>query len=551
MSTGLVRPASLGGRSRLRAAAARRLAFCRSALQGGANYARNLAWLVARSLEGRALRAVGAVTCGQLSLAAQAGALALLYWYAEQAQADAVVSLGPFGLEWRAREDFRLLGGVVAASGLCYLANAGLLHWAQNLIIGIGEEELARRLTEVVRIARRLPDPRAADASRIFLESGISQVGRGCRFAAASTVAILGAVTPVIGGVVAGVALLVIDPVLTGMLVLAAGLWCLLLYPLMMRQVAVADRLVQGKRAFANESQALLRSSPGNGLPEVLNSAVELSRVVVGRRRVTNAIATVLETGKAVCATVAALYLAASIIDGNDDWPKFILYLGGLRVALNGGFAAPSVFGTVSRFYPRLLVWIRFRRSAAGIDDEPLGRVGAGDAVVLGRLPDGGPVDAGGGARIALAALAAPPMVRAAFLQARAVESGRPLGTAWVRTDDPSVPIREDASIHLVDAAAFTEMEPAAARAFLDRVPTGVTVIVHRDETGVGAFGESHLLVVEDGAFSEHVRLGTDESRAVLESFAAARVHAAATDPGRAASAFDTVGAGEQDDEET
>ena len=102
-----------------------------------------------------------------------------------------------------------------------------------------------------------------------------------------------------------------------------------------------------------------------------------------------------------------------------------------------------------------------------------------------------------------------------------------------------------------MDAAAFTEMEPAAARAFLDRVPTGVTVIVHRDETGVGAFGESHLLVVEDGAFSEHVRLGTDESRAVLESFAAARVHAAATDPGRAASAFDTVGAGEQDDEET
>ena len=543
-----VTEASPGGRGGLRAAVARRVAFCRSAIRGGVNYARNLAWVIARSLEGHVPRAATAVLSGQLSLAAQAGALAVLYWYAAQAQADAVVAVDPLGLAWRAREDFWLLGGVVAASGICFLVNAGLLYWSEKLIIRIGEDELARRLTEVVRTARRLPDPRAPEASRIFIESGIVQVGRGCRYAAASIVAIFGAVTPVIGGLVAGVALLVIDPVLTGLLAVGAGLWCLLLYPLMMRQVAVADRMVRGKRAFAREARVLLQSPPSTPTPKTLNSAVELARVIIGRRRVMNDIGLVLRTGTAVFGTAAALYLAASIIGGDDDWPKFILYLGGLRIALNGGFAAPQVFGTVSRFYPRLLVSIRYLQSTAGIDDEPLGRIGDVGAVQLGRLPNGAAVDARAGERIALAALAAPPVVAGAFLQARAGETGGPLAAAWLRPEACSVPERKDASIHLVEADGLAVLESAAARAFLDRVPHGLTVVVHRDETRIGEFGESHLLVVEDGAISEWVRLGTAGSRAAVDAFAA-RVRVAAGE-GAGAAAFDAAGMDDQEDED-
>ena len=546
--TELVGDAVAEGRREVRAALARHAAFCRSALRGGLNYGRNIAWVLARTLEGQRLRGCASVAAGQLSLASQAAALAVLYWYAEQAQADAVVALEPFGLAWRAREDFWLLGGVVAASGFCFLANAGLLHWSERLTIRIGETDLARRLTEVVRTARRLPDPRAPEASRILLDNGMLQIGRGCRFAAASVVTMLGAVTPVIGGLAAGVALLVIDPLLTGLLAVGAGLWCLLLYPLMMRQVAFTERNARAKKAFAKESRALLQSPSSTAAPETMTSAVELANVVIGRRYVMNDITVVLQTGTAVFGTAAALYLAASIIGGDDDWPKFILYLGGLRIALNGGFAAPRAFGTVSRFYPRMLLSIGYLQSTARLAGQPLGRIGGGDAIDLGRLPDGGTVDARGGERIALAAPAttAQLVVAGAFLDARAGETGRPLAAAWVRAEDPHAPLSAEASIHLVEANALAALGPAAARACLERI-AGLIVLVHRDETRIGEFGESHLLVVEDGGLSEHARLGTAASRTAIQAFAT-RARAAA-DNRAGAPAFDAA-MDDQEDEE-
>ena len=529
-----VTEASLDDRGGLREAVARRVAFCRSAFRGGVNYARNVTRLMARGLEGRALRAAAAVAAGQLSLAAQAGALGILYWYAEQAQADAVVSVGPLGLEWRARELW-LLGAVIGASGLCFLGSAGFLHRSERLILGIGQEELARRLTQVVRVARRLPDPRAADASRIFIESGLGRVNHGCRDGAMATVRILSAVTPVIGGVAAGVALVVIDPLLTGMLIVGAGLWCLLLYPLMMRQAAIPARLARAQQALAEESRALLRSPPATRTPETMKSAAELARVRIGGRRVMDDITLVLQSGTAVFGTLAALYLAATILGGDEDWPKFILYLGGLRIALNGGFAAPQVFGIVSRLYPRFLLSIRFLQSASGLDELSLGRLCAGESVLLGRLPDGAEVLARGGDRMALAALAVPAAVQAVFLQARAVDTGQRVAAAWMRPDAPFDSVRADASIQLIDAGALAALEPVAVQAVFDRVPPGVIVIVHRDAARIGAFGESRLLAAEEGVLSEHVRLGTAESYAVLESFAD-RAQAAAAKQDRAMS---------------
>ena len=526
------------------------LTYCRSALRGGVNYANNIAWVIARGLEGRRLRAAVGVTCGQLSLGAQAGALLLLYWYADQAQADAVVSLGPLGLEWRAREDFRLLAGVVAASGVGFAASGGFLHGAQRVFIRIGEEEMARRLREMVRYARRLPDPRAGAASRILLEGGLTAVTQGCRYIGQSIVTILGAVTPVIGGVVAGVALLIIDPVLTGMLLVVAAFWCLLLYPLMMRQVAIFDRMARGKRAFKEESQALLRSGPATRTPETLNGAVEFARAMIGRRRVMNDISLVLQTGTAVCATVAALYLAARIIDGNDDWPKFILYLGALRVALTGGSTAPRAFGTVSRYYPRLVVCIQFLRSAARMDEEPPGRVRGGETVVLGPLADGREVQVRGGDRIALVTRGAADVVQAAFLQARAPASGRPLVAGWVGQDEVGGDVRADACIHLVDAGALASREPVAAHACLDRLPAGVTVLVHREAAGVGTYGESHLLVLEDGRLGAFVRLGTVESGAALEVFSAGSERAIGVGPAGPSPGIDAPGTYDEQEED-
>ena len=334
---------------------------------------------------------------------------------------------------------------------------------------------------------------------------------------------LLGAVTPLIGGVGAGAVLMVIDPILTSVLAIAAALWSVLLYPFMRRQLKINDRMIQGKRDFALESRALLEASPATDVPEPLRSAVRLAEVTIGRRRMANAMKLVLQIGVAVIATLAALYLAHRIMNGGGDWPVFIVYLGGLRIALNGGFAVPRSAGQVSRFYPRLLVLIRFIQSAGQIDVETLGRAGAGDRVSLGSLPDGTDISARGGDRIALATLVKPLAVRGAFLQASAANSGLPIAAAWVKPADLSTDTDRDASILLVDYEDLALMETAEAQAWLAQIDDRVVAIVYRDKTPVGAFGEPHLVVVDDDGLTASVALGTAESDAALESFTEAR----------------------------
>ena len=297
----------------------------------------------------------------------------------------------------------------------------------------------------------------------------------------------------------------------------------------MRRQLKVNDRMIQGKREFALESRALLESSPATSMPEKLRSAPKLAEATIGRGRVANAMTLVLKIGVAVIATLAALYLAHRIMNGSGDWPIFIVYLGGLRIALNGGFAVPRSIGQISRFYPRLLVLIRFLKSAARIDLETLGRAGSGDNVSLGSLPDGTDINARGGDRIAVAALVKPLAVQAAFLQASTANSGLPIAATWVRPARLPASAGKDASIFLVDHEDLAAMSPAETRAFLAQLDDGVAAIVYRDETQVGAFGEPHLVIVDDGGFTASVSLGTAESRTVLESFAEARVRAPAT----------------------
>ena len=85
-----------------------------------------------------------------------------------------MVSAGPLGVELRARESLLLLSAVVALSGACLLGSSGLVYLSKRMVIGIAETDLARRLTDVVRIAMRLPDPRAPQASHVYRhESGV------------------------------------------------------------------------------------------------------------------------------------------------------------------------------------------------------------------------------------------------------------------------------------------------------------------------------------------------------------------------------------------
>jgi len=46
-----------------------------------------------------------------------------------------------------------------------------------------------------------------------------------------------------------------------------------------------------------------------------------------------------------------------------------------------------------------------------------------------------------------------------------------------------------------------------------------VALIVHRTPSGVGSFGERHLITLEAGTFRRFLPLGTSESAAALEHY--------------------------------
>ena len=349
---------------------------------------------------------------------------------------------------------------------------------------------------------------------------------------ATSTVMLLGAVTPLVSGIAAGVVLVVIDPVLTTLLAVAAIFWSLLLYPLTRQQVRIAGRTARGKAAFARESRELIDSPDEIGSDGNLGSAATLAAVVIGRRRIANRIKLVLQIGVATIGTVAAVYLAYRIMGGIGDWPIFIVYLGGLRIALNGCFAVPRTIGMVTRHYPRVVVYIEFLQDAAAIDAGGLGHIGPGDVATLGSLSDGTPVCARAGDLVAVAALEGASAVQAAFLGARAAATGLPLAATWVEVAAPPRQVSANDPIRLTEAQPIAEMDRPEVHAFVDSLKDGVTAIVYRDEARIGAFGETHLIVVDAGQLTTSVPLGTAESRAALESFADRRAPPA-TGPAR------------------
>ena len=118
-----------------------------------------------------------------------------------------------------------------------------------------------------------------------------------------------------VGGIAAGGALVVIDPLLTTMLGVGAILWSMLIYPLLRRQVKYTDRLARGKSAFVAESRWLLHSPSPAEVPAEMGSAVTLSAVLNDRRRTVKTIRLVLQLGVSVIGALAAMYLAYRIID--------------------------------------------------------------------------------------------------------------------------------------------------------------------------------------------------------------------------------------------
>jgi uncharacterized membrane protein (DUF106 family) len=493
---------------------AKPLSFLSRAAIQGTNYTTVAGWLLHRAFKGHVLTFVRALVYSIPNLGGQAAGIYAIYWYAKKMEANDMISVPRLGIDFAARSEPGLLWAVVIFSTLCFIGGAAFLFLSRRLILTLVENRFAKSLEELVYLTGRLPDPRAPTASRLFMNYSLSDLVGGCRCGSFTTIMFSNAITSALGGAAAALLLFRLDAPLTLLILVAAALGALLLYPLTLRAVRFAKDREKVQVAYRNEARRIQQSTAR--APVEMKSAAGLAKAQMGMLRVNAELIFATQIGMTVILAVVIFYLASQMMAGQQNWAILIAYVGALRITLNACSQAVRAYASVSRYYPQIIRYFLFVKDTQHLDAIGLAKVEPGETLILGTLVNGGDVSVKAGERLALATTDSVLLVRFALLHAHAPHSAAPLGSAWL---DPVNPAPGDVAVILVNADQLAKRTEHERRALDELFAGKVTLIVHRNAARVGAFGEERLLVAEDGEFRRLVTLGTPDSDAVLQEF--------------------------------
>jgi len=492
----------------------------------GRNYWRTVWFLVHRAVTvpGRAGTVAAVMFCTFMYGAAQGGAVGSLYWYVGEMEAGGMIGIERFGLVFDASEDPRIAWLFVCVSAFCFVVSASCVYFAQSRVTTVTEQDLAGGMEELVVLARRLPDPRAQEASRLFLTSGFKEVNNGSKYAAITVLRFTSALAPVCAGIGALGVLLTLDWRLTLLILTGGAIWSVMIYPLTLRAVQFSmrrDPLTKKVKVETDQQMRLPMSEWGSAS---LPSAREYAHVLFGRRRINFEMSYFTEVGQTIIATVATMYLVGSVLGGAGDWAFFIAFVGALRIALLGVFAGTRTYASVSRVYPETAAFVRFTKDARQMNDHPLGEVARGEVVSFGEsLTDSSAIVCAGD-RVAVVVgggdEAGDPTNRAqrALLSARHRKTDRPLLVRYVGPSQYQDELPTATAIVVLDGEWLHGLNDETREHVLTRFQSMVTLVIYNKLTSVGAGGETVVLGVEGVTIASCVRIDSVEGQALVSS---------------------------------
>lgn len=486
------------------------LAFFTRAATQGKNYTQLVLWLLRWAFAGRTKTLLASFGLSGLYLAFQAGGIFAIYWYARQLETGHTVRVPYFGYELVVRNEPQLLWAVVVLTSVCFIASASFQFLSRRLIFGVVEQRYAKSLGEVVSVAARLPDARARVASRLLMNSGLSGVTAGCRSGVLTTVIFCNAISGILGGVGAALFLIRIDPALTLIILLAAIVGALFLYPLALRAARFSTDREKTQSAFQREARQA--TSQANA---VLKTPARLSGAHLGTLRVNTEIIYAIEIGKTIILSAVIYYMASEMMLGRQNWAILIAYIGALRLVLMAGSQAIRAYASVSRFYPQISRYYLFVKDVKHLESMNLTE-NATEDVILGELVRGGEVRVKAGEWLATVTSAPLRELQYAMLHARVISSNAPLGMQLLTSStDQSF----DAALIFADAVHLANLDKQAAVKLRRVLTTKIMIVIHRDIGSVGSFGEEQVLTVDDGEFQRLARIGTPEADLALEEY--------------------------------
>ena len=492
----------------------------------GRNYWRTVWFLVHRAVTvpGRTKTVVAVMFCTFMYGVAQGGAVGSLYWYVGEMEAGGTIGIERFGLVVDASNDPLIAWIVVCVSAFCLVVSSTCVYFAQTRVTTVTEQDLAVSMEEVVSLARRLPDPRAQEASELFLTPEFKEVNSGSKYAAITVLRFTAALAPVCAGIGALGVLLTLDWVLTFLILTGGAIWSVMLYPLTLRAVQFSMRrgpLTQ-KVKVETDQQMRLPVSEWGGVS--LPSAREYAHVLFGRRRINFEMSYFTEVGQTIIATLATVYLAGIVLGGDRDWAFFIAFVGALRIALLGVFAGTRTYASVSRVYPETAAFVRFTKDARKVNDRSIGEVARGDAVSFGESPIDPAVTVRAGDRVAVVVgggdeLADPTnRMQRALLSAHDPKTSLPLLVRYVSPSQYQDELPTATAIVVLNGEWLHDLDDETREHVLTKFQSMVTLAIYDKSTSIGSIGETVVLGVEGVTIVSCVRIDSAEGKALVGS---------------------------------
>jgi ABC-type multidrug transport system fused ATPase/permease subunit len=485
----------------------------------GRNYFSLVWWLLCTAFKGRTWKLAAAVGLSLLGLATQGAAIYAVYWYGRQMEKGGAFTVPLVHIDINLKEQPEWLWAIVVFSTSFFILSAALLYLSRRQVLNIVQEHYSATLEQLALLTNRLPDPRVKLASSLFVDYGFGGIATGARRGTLIVVSSATTITALVGGLGAAFFLFRIDLPLTLLIIVSAGVAALLLYPLTLRGVASAKRREKAQEAFRLEYKQLIEKRLVNEPVTNFKAAEDLADAYLMRRRVLTELIFAIEVGITVILGMVVWYMASQALAGREQWAIFIAYIGALRMTLNGGAQAVRAFASVSRYYPQIVRYALLVKDMQKINDTEFAKVRRGDKVILGTLTNGQDVVAEVGDCLALLTLEIIHEVEFAFINARLPNSTGPLGIMSV---DPDKAPNSPAAIALLSFDRPAEKEVEQLRAWRDGdLKDKVTLIVHRDSDNIGMFGETRILVLNEGEMQRYLPLGTEEADATMKEFAA------------------------------
>jgi hypothetical protein len=484
----------------------------------GRNYFSLVWWLLRTAFKGRTWKLAVAVGLSLSGLATQGAAIYAVYWYGRQMEKGGAFTVPLVHIDINLKEQPEWLWAIVIFSTSFFILSAALLYLSRRQVLNIVQEHYSATLEQVALLTNRLPDARVKLASSLFVDHGFGGIATGARRGTLIAVSSANAITAVVGGLGAAFFLFRIDLPLTLLIIASAGVAALLLYPLTLRGVASAKRREKAQEAFRVEYKQLIEKRLVNEPVTSFKAAESLADAYLMRRRVLTELIFAIEVGITVILGMVVWYMASQALAGREQWAIFIAYIGALRMTLNGGAQVVRALASVSRYYPQIVRYVLLVKDMQKINDTEFAKVRHGEKVILGTLTNGQDVVAEVGDCLALLTLEMIHEVEFAFINARLPNSRAPLAIMSV---DPDKAPNSPAAIALLSFDRPAEKEVEQLRTWRDGdLKDKVTLIVHRDSDNVGLFGETRILVLNEGEMQRYVLVGTEEADATMKEFA-------------------------------